>query len=254
MLKFRLVDDYLVLVPGSIGSNQGLSFVLDTGTRRTVIDIKLADSLGLARRDAEVFMLGQRQSANEVDIADLRFGPLSAAEVSALAVDLTPIARRIGTRIDAVVGLDVLRGRNFVINYRRRQLEFGVIELRGPAVSFDTASPYLVVTAQLSGQPTRLLVDSGINRLSVFAANLPKRLRHNQLLTAVGASAAGSIRAAYLRNVEVRFADWKMSNMLVFIIPDGADFHEYEGHLGVRALGAARVHFDFENGQLRWEY
>ncbi len=199
-------------------------------------------------------MLGQRQAASQVDVADLRFGPVSAAGVSALVVDLGPFARQVGTRIDAVVGLDVLRRQNFVIDYRRKQLVFGGVEVRGPAVSFDPTSPYLMVVAQVSDQPTRLLVDSGINRLSVFAAQLPKGLRQHQLLTGSGTSAAGSIRAAYLRDVEVRFADWRMSNMLLFVIPDGADFREYDGHLGVRALGAARVHFDFDNGQLRWEY
>jgi predicted aspartyl protease len=254
VLKFRLVDDYLILVPGSIGSIQGLTFLLDTGASRTLIDVRLADRLGLARRTAEVFMLGQRQTASRVDVADLRFGPISAVSLSPFAVDLESFARRVGTRIDAVVGLDVLRDHSFAISYRRHRLEFGVIEPHGPAVAFDPGSPYLVVTAQVSGQPTRLLVDTGINQLSVFAAQLPRELRQHQLLTAIGASAAGSVRAAYLRDVEVRFADWRMPNMLLFVVPDAADFLEYDGFLGVCALGAERVYFDFDHGQLRLEY
>jgi len=251
--KFRLASDFLIIITGSIGPAQGLNFIVDTGAWRSAVDADIARRLGLAGRSDEVLMLGRSQPAIRVEIADLRFGPVSVPNLSVLAVDLTPFARRAGTRIDGVLGLDVLRGRNFAIDYRRKQLEFGAVELHGPVLSFDPTSPYLVVAAQVSGQPMRLLVDTGANRLSAFADRLPDSLRQRPAITATATSAAGSMKAAFLRNADIRVGNWRVPTALLFIIPGGADFRDYDGHLGVHALGAGRVYFDFDNGQLRWE-
>lgn len=252
--KFRLKDDFIIIVAGSIGPLQNLNLVVDTGAYRSVVDAGVARRLGLAARADEVVILGRSQAATRVEISDVKFGPVSVSNISVLAVDLTPFARQLGTRIDAVVGLDVLRGRNFAIDYRHRELVFDTLELRGPVVPFDPASPYLVVTAEVSGQPMRLLVDTGADQFCVFADRLPSRLRQRPILPANVTSASGTARAGLLRDTDLRVGNRRVTNALLFIAPSDPDFHEYDGHIGVRALGAARVYFDFDNGQLNWEY
>ena len=55
-------------------------------------------------------MFGQTAPAERVTLPRLDLGPMHAADLSVLAADLASVGQRLGTRLDAIVGLDVLPG------------------------------------------------------------------------------------------------------------------------------------------------
>jgi predicted aspartyl protease len=252
-LKFHLHRGFLILVSGSIGPLQGLTFVVDTGVSRTIVSSAIADRLGLTGRPDEVFVAGRSQSATRVDLPDLKLGPISSSSLSVLVMDLVALRKAFGKEIDAMVGLDVLRGHCFVVDYRHRRLIFSTVELNASILPFEPGSPYLVVTAKMDGEPVRLLVDTGTNQFSLFANRLPAKLRQPRKSPTVAAGIAGRVDGAFLRDVEVRIGDWRLPKRPLLVVPGEDGFRAYDGHLAVRLLGASRVYFDFENGQLRCE-
>jgi hypothetical protein len=50
-VRFRIVKDYLIIVPVTINGSGPYDFVLDTGSNNTMLDQKLADELALPRGD-----------------------------------------------------------------------------------------------------------------------------------------------------------------------------------------------------------
>jgi predicted aspartyl protease len=226
---------------------------VDTGVSRTIVSKAIADRLGLTGCPDEVLVAGRSQPATRVDLPDLKLGPISSSGLSVLVMDLVALREALGKGIDAIVGLDVLRGHCFVVDYRHRRLIFGTVELNAPILPFEPGSPYLVATVQVDGEPVRLLVDTGTDQLTLFASRLPAKLRQPRTSSTVAAGIAGRVDAAFLRDVEVRIGDWRLPKRPLFVVPGEDGFRAYDGHFAVCLLGASRVYFDFENGQLRWE-
>ncbi len=117
-LKFRLHNNFLILVSGSIGPLQRLTFVVDTGVSCTIVSSAIRDRLGLTGRPDEVVAAGRSQPATRVDLPGRKLGPISSSSLSVLVMDLVGLGEALGREIDAIVGLDVLRAHCFVVDYR----------------------------------------------------------------------------------------------------------------------------------------
>jgi hypothetical protein len=77
-LPFRLQWGYLVIVEGSIGDLHGLNFLVDTGASPSIVDQKIARSLGLAGQPARVTLSGTSVPTQLVVLPSLlvgRFAP-----------------------------------------------------------------------------------------------------------------------------------------------------------------------------------
>jgi hypothetical protein len=125
-------------------------------------------------------MVNQNRSVERVLVPALRIGLLEFPPVSAVVVDLAPIERRLGIRLDAIIGLDVLGGRNFTIDYRRRKLLIGLAAVVGEAIPFElqmeAGAPYVVVRMEMNSQFVRLLLDTGSDGITLFAARMQERM------------------------------------------------------------------------------
>lgn len=64
-------------------------------------------------------------------------------------------------RIDAIVGLDLLRLESVTLDYRARKVIFGVPSRLKRARGMESKLPYLSVKANIGGHTVRLLVDTG---------------------------------------------------------------------------------------------
>jgi hypothetical protein len=127
-VPFSLVGNYLVVVTGEIGGITGLNMVVDTGTARTVIDERVAARLDLRRHPDGLEVFGTRVASDRVVLDTLAFGPISARGLEALVADLEGQRKRFGVRIDALLGVDVLRGTCLTIDYASRRLAAGAIQ------------------------------------------------------------------------------------------------------------------------------
>src|ERR1700755_1179941 len=127
-LPIRLFWNYLVMVEGSIGNVQKLHFLVDTGAYPSIVDQKIARDLGLAEQAARVNLANKSIPTGRVILPSLTVGPVRAEALPVLTQDLSYMEKAVGYKVDAIIGLDVLRRSSFTINYRNKEILFGRVE------------------------------------------------------------------------------------------------------------------------------
>jgi hypothetical protein len=115
-LPIRLYWGYLVIVEGTIGNVQKLNFLVDTGAYPSVVDQTIAQNLGLAEQPGRVNLSNKSVETRLVVLPSLLLGPIRVESLPVLTEDLSFFQKAIGYRVDAIVGLDVLR-KSFTINF-----------------------------------------------------------------------------------------------------------------------------------------
>ena len=171
-LPIQLYRDYLVAVEGSIGNLEKLTFIIDTGAYPSMIDQRIATTLGLRERNGKVGLVNQNVQTKLATLSVVAVGPVRAESIPVLVQDLSSIEKTLGRRIDAIVGLDVLGKTSFSINYKTKRLRFGPMKRTRSAVSFETGLPFITVQVRLHDRPVRLLVDTGASALMLFQSRL----------------------------------------------------------------------------------
>src|SRR2546428_7446867 len=174
-LPFRLYQEHLIVVKGSIGGLDGLAFLIDTGTSRTLVDKKIANKLRLVSQgevELESFKNGE---AREAIVPELSFGPIRIQSARLLTADLSVLSWS-RTGIDAVVGLDVLTLGSFSVDYASRRITFGPVAESRFAVPLRATPPLLTVDLAIGNRIARLMVDTGAPRLTLFPNRMQLRL------------------------------------------------------------------------------
>jgi hypothetical protein len=116
----------LVVLPVTIGASRPLRFVLDSGAGRMVLDRAVADELGLAR-EGSGYVMGAGAGALPVEyVRDVTLalpGLISRGHELA-ALDLAPLARTVGGRVDGVIGYQVFERAVVEIDYPAGRVTF----------------------------------------------------------------------------------------------------------------------------------
>jgi hypothetical protein len=155
-VPIRLYWGYAVVVEGSIGNMRKLNFLVDTGAYPSVVDQTIAHNLRLAELPSRVNLSKKSMEARLVVLPSLSLGPVHAESLPVLMQDLSDFQEVLGHRVDAIVGLDVLRKSSFVINYRTKEILFGPIETLTFCTPFETDSPVVTIRMQFQGRDLRL--------------------------------------------------------------------------------------------------
>lgn len=252
-IPFQLSAGYLLLVRGRVGQMDGLRFVLDTGSTYTIIDRKIANRLGLARRPSQVLTLDRAVRVQRSVLPELQLGPIHLQNLAVIIADLGYFASY-ATHVDAVIGLDILRRGNFTVDFNARTVSFGGIS-HG---TFDvplTADPVcLTVAVEIGGRSFRLLVDTGVKELVLYDTRTRGRLPALRINgEAYGLSLEGRVasKMAFLPATELGTAEIERTAFLVNG-PDKNTLPGVDGYLGIAALKARRITFDFSAGRLTW--
>ncbi len=249
-----LMRGHLIVIRGSIGQLEELNFVVDTGASSTVVGERLARTLGLrGGRTVELNTWGTRSRLRRVTLPSVRIGPLEFSSVSALAAQL-PSA--VGTEIDALIGLDLLRGFNFTIDFTSEQITVGAPPDLPSTVRLHQHPLFLAVRLYVGERPMWVLLDSGADGLSLFRGALPDGVRmrtthrHRDLPHAGGRSRAEEVHLDGLSLDAV-----VLGALPVYLIQarDGVPIENLRGILGIAALGFERVAFDFERSRFGFE-
>ena len=123
-VKFRLVRDYLIIVPVQINDSETLEFLLDTVTNTSIIIPEVAARLKLRPVDRiEIVTVAGSVIAPRSFLPRLTLGGKSAANTEVLWSDL-PELRRLDNRISGVLGQNFLAQFNFTVNFRERRINF----------------------------------------------------------------------------------------------------------------------------------
>lgn len=172
-LPIRLYWGYMVIIEGSISNFQKLNFLVDTGAYPSVVDQKIARSLGLAEQPARVNVSNQTVQTRLVVLPSLLLGPIHAESLPVLTEDLSFLQKALGCKVDGIVGLDVLRKSSFSINYKTKEMLFGPVEGMTFSAPFETDIPVVTVGMGFQDRKLRLVVDSAGPDLMLFQSRMP---------------------------------------------------------------------------------
>jgi len=210
-VPFKLHDGYLMIVQTTVNGAGPFSFLVDTGTTRTVIDPALAGQLQ-APVVGEVALTGalhQRQD-KLVLLKELRLGEASVSGPGAV-VDKIARQKLLAPGIRGVLGEDFLSRFDILIDYKHRSLCFGGAPPVGERYRFETIGQYrgdpttnrLLIAVEIAEiGPKKMQLDTGARVLELF---LPSETSRSTLpWTSLMANGSSANSPAISSNTTIR--------------------------------------------------
>lgn len=231
-----------------------LKFALDTGTSHTVVDKRIAEALGLRRQPAQAFGIGSTVHLDSAELPEIDFGPKSATKLDVLVADLRGF-QTMGVKVDAVIGLDLLERESFCLDFARKRIVFGPITDTARSVALVADRGSLKVALDLGGHLVWMLVDTGASGVMFYEDDLKNlSTSYKTLSRAPLRSASGYVdaRAAIVPRLRLGTLDLDRHVRLIEN-PETENMLHVAGYIGLDALGAKEIGFDFENARLRWK-
>ena len=236
------IADGLIVVPVQVSGAGTLPFVLDTGATGTLVDEGLAAQLGLSFSSPalQVTAAGSRL-VRTLALPRLEVGGVAAEGLEVVALPLDEL-RRIDPTIRGVLGQDVLRRTNWLIDYGRREVvsdEGGrLAPSGGESLPVVWADGRPMIAARVQETPVRLVLDSAATNLFLFhpIANLVPASR-GRVTTHLGDAAASSVTVD-----DLRIGGWRSRGTLAAVVPQQGYLRVEDGLLPTQMFG--RLYFD----------
>jgi len=253
-VPFDLYGGYLVVVRGSLGKIEKRNFIIDTGTSPSVLDERVARHLGLSGRRETLRLVNREIDTTTVLIPSVRLGPLTRESMPMLVQDLSFFQSKLGIRIDALIGLDILATSSFEINYANRRIIFGSTTPGSEAVSFKTVPPLVTIEMMLEDQPFRLVLDTGASGLVLFDKRASKKPRTWQVTGEASSwNMSGQFSMQSIQISRSQLGNSGLGGMRAYLTADQSQGLGFDGLLGVSILRAAQISFDFEHRLFTWQ-
>ena len=255
-IPFKLYQDHVLIVAGTLGGLEQRNLLIDTGTNPTVLDTAVAHELGIDRLVKQSGTLsvvdGVVQSYYAV-LPKMEIGPVHQDSLTVAVTNLSWIREKIGIRVDAVIGWDALAGHNFQINYESKKISFGDVRMPKQSVPVAEADRLLMVNAQLNGETVKLMVDTGGSGLVLFANELPQSSSWLTLgTTSKLSNLAGQSMLREVQLKQLRIGGTNLDGSIASIAGKPTCC-KVQGVLGVSAQQFKRVVFDFEHQKVGFE-
>jgi predicted aspartyl protease len=253
-LPIRLFWNYLVIVEGSIGNFQKLHFLVDTGAYPSIVDQKIARNLGLAEQSARVNLANKSIQTGRVILPSLILGPLRVEALPVLTQDLSYMQKAVGYKVDAIIGLDVLRRSSFTIDYRSKEIRFGPVESLTFSAPFETDEAVVTIRTRFQNHQLRLVVDTGSPDVTLFESRMPDSAGLQTLGTQQTVNASGTLRLRKVWIPDVYLGQERIGGQAAFIVDDHKDAgDDFDGVLGMKAPQQSKIAFDFERRRFWWD-
>jgi predicted aspartyl protease len=253
-LPFRLVSGYLIQVEGRIGDQTHLKFILDTGATISMVGQRVAEKLKLDAHTAQSFNFDRNLQWETATLPEVQFGPIRAGNVVVLVGDLARYSEFAG-KADAVIGMDLLQLSNVAIDFGTGVLIFDPTPQKTYLAGGDPMTKCLVVELQVQDRPVHLLVDTGMPGILLYEERLRKRVPSLRTAGSLkNATMGGRVLVKQATLPDVVFGH-RTREVPVLLLPSPAAdmLPGIDGIVGISALQAHRVHFDFSNKTLSWE-
>jgi len=256
-IPFKLYNDHLIIVKGTIGSIENVNIVLDTGESPTAISEEIAKELNLqGHRESTLLLLSNGKiDVQSIVLPRIQIGAIQAESIRVVVRDLSYVERKLGISLGGIAGLDILSTRSFMIDYWKRKIVFAPAKAPRKSVRFEREKPFLTVKAKVEGQEVRLLVDSGTAGLLVYRNRVKTTLEQLRTIPdPLMSTAAGPMHTRWVRASEVSLGKENLGPRIMLLAdvePDPS--YDFDGQLGFTNLGFRKVWFDFENGMLGWD-
>jgi hypothetical protein len=243
-VNFQLYRDYLIIVQGSVGPLKGLNFLLDTGATPSVMDPWVARKLRLDSTPIGVAVLKGTAEGGITTLPNLQLGPIRKENLRVLIEDMSFIQKALPSRIDGIVGLDVLGENAFVIDYEARELRFGAAPVMASSMSLQMKQGLAFVDAIVNQETVHLLLDTGAPSLVLF----------QEMPDPVGGIPHGGIGAVDRKRERIISFTLGAANFgrkTACIVENHKDTgHDFDGLMSPTALGLTKVAVDLSRGVL----
>ena len=210
-LPFQIVNRHQILVDVSVNHSGPYSFLLDTGTQVTIVDLSLASDLKLSGNgSANVTSAGLQSDASLVHVDLLEAGSHSVANQAVIVYDLRKMNFANRT-VRGILGEDFLERYDVLIDNEHRLLCLDDsaslrASVKGPHVALETPAnaaggqtlpSRLIVAVSLSDgmRPIRLMLDSGADYSLLYNARQFMALAQFPTATLQGNGVDGAQRA-----------------------------------------------------------
>ena len=270
-VKFRLAGGAqpLILLPVQVNGDGPFEFILDTGAGTSLLSSDLAKKLNIKIISTkEGQSAGGKISVSLAKVDSLALGHVKLDDVDVGIVDLSNIAKTIGTKIDGDVGYNFLKHFRITIDYHDCEIRFDEpkrIERFGrlaktevPMRLASLAKPLLLVDVHANGRgPFQFAIDTGTSTTAIapeLAQQLDLKGSPVGPLTTGGAQV--NVTAGTLKSFQVGGA--RIDDLIVVV----ADFFSMlsqavgarlDGIVGYNFLRNFRVVIDYPGEKLRLE-
>jgi predicted aspartyl protease len=255
-VPFRLIDGWAVVVQGTLGGVPNRTMLIDTGAVPSAISRKAANTLGLLGTAEQVSVMNRAIQVERVRVPNVQVGPVAANAVDMVATDLGAIEQALHTHLDAVIGLDLLGGQNFTIDYRSKKLLYGVGVHTGDSVTFQikhsAGGTYLLIPMESGNEKFQMLLDTGTKDITLFQVRLKGSLRQARVSSEdlnVNAGGSSQTNRVVLPSLRMGSITRKKQDAYLWITPE-AELRDFDGMVGPAALGAIAVEFDFDRNSM----
>jgi len=195
-IKFRLAENFMVIVPIKINNTETLEFLLDTGTNTSIIVPEAAARLNLRPIDRiELVTPAGAVITPRSFLSSVVLGAKSAENVEVLWSDLSEL-RAVDKRLSGILGQNFLSHFNFTLSFREQRIDFGEARQKQFAktlhIPFKADENGLLLILKTNESELRLVLDTGAAGLILFASGcrkLEKEIERSEQLMQVSTSA-----------------------------------------------------------------
>lgn len=270
-LKFRLTTGAqpLLIVPVRVNREGPFEFILDTGAGTSLLSTELARSLHIESTESkQAHTAGGEIRALLATADSFGVGEIERRDIDVAIVDLSPIARAVGAKLDGDLGYNFLKHFRLTIDFRASELTLeDPIRIERFAASGATevpmrlaqpSKPLILIDAFVNGRgPFQFAIDTGTST-TALSAELARELHLQTALIGpvttggvpltLSASRVGSLRVG---KSEAREVDVIVGDFLTML--SEAAGAKLDGIIGYNFLRNYRVVIDYPNEQFRLE-
>ena len=235
-VNFELYRDYLIVLQARVGPLKGLNFLLDTGATPSVLDPHTAARLHLQLTSAEIAVLQGTAHGATATVPSLQVGPVLKENLPVLVEDLSFVQKVVPVHLDGIVGLDVLGGSPFTIDYTTREIRFGPFAGLASSTPMESKQGLPLVNATMNGQSVLLLLDTGAPSLILFKRPPVPGIRAASFDVSSGSIGEYDHKSFRLSSLGIGSASFPHPSAYVVTTPGGSA-HGFDGVMSPVALG-----------------
>ena len=247
-VPFELVNGFLIVFEGRIGSLTGLKFMLDTGATQSIVNRKIARKMRIPLHRKQIFDFDKFVDADWGIFPDVNFGPIQLGDVSMLVGDLARFSD-FAKEVDGIIGWDLLSLNSFTIDYDTKTVFFN--PLKQPA-SLPKPNPVgMILQLQVQDHPVDVLVDTGIQGVVLFEDRLLSQIPNLYIENETkGATIRGWLRTKQATLPRVRLGTTSVNPRVLLVKgPPSYVLPDVDGYLGPSTLKPHRIDFNFRDNR-----
>lgn len=271
-VPFSVVGSYIV-VEVRINNSSSLNLVLDSGVKNTIItELLSGDSLTLNYAQVTplkglgggIELMALPSPGNDLKIGKLKFGNKL---IYVLQEDLFSLSKHTGTKINGLLGSDILQDYVVEVNFNRERIyfyEFDKFDARKYNswlhLTIEGQKMYVevpVVDAKKDTVSAHMLLDTGAELAAWFKSFGTNRIEQpeQKVRGFIGQGLNGEIKGYFGRVASMKIGDYIVNRPIV-TFPDSSSIadigvaDERDGTLGSQILNRFNYAFDVKNNRL----